>query len=96
MSLEHIIQRPEGKKIRFLFSSYGLPGCKLDMGMDVFTQSSNEVNWTLLTQSHDEKIAAQKMSVDEYKRHGRHPMFYHVSFGEIIQATALAKLHFSD
>jgi hypothetical protein len=96
MPFEHIIQRPEGKKVRFLFNSYGLPGCKLDIGMDVFTQSANEVNWTLLTQSHDEKIAAQKMSVDEYKRHGRHPMFYHAAFGEIIHATTLAKLHFSN
>lgn len=75
-----------------MVTDYALPGFKPDIGVDVFTQNADGKNWDLCTQSPEDKAAAKNMSVNDYIKKGRHPMFYVVSFGEIFTAINEANL----
>lgn len=91
MSYSKIIARDNGQHARILITNYAMPGAKPDVGVDVFTLKEDGKNWDLCTQSPEERKASRAMSVDEYVKHGRHPMFYAVSHAELFKAGAEAK-----
>lgn len=48
-------------------------------------------NWELCVQSPEERKSAMAMSVDDYVKNGRHPMFGAVTTGELLTAQVEAK-----
>lgn len=91
MSYSKIITRENGQHARILITNYAMPGAKPDVGVDVFTLKADGKNWDLCTQSADERKASMAMSVEDYVKHGRHPMFYTVTPAELFKAGAEAK-----
>lgn len=91
MSYVKIIKRENGDSSRVLFTNYALPGFKPDVGFDVFIKKCGEEKWTLCVQSPEDKKASMAMSVDEYIKHGRHPMFSAFTTGELLKASIEAK-----
>lgn len=86
-----IIARENGENSKIVVTNYALPGFKPDIGIDVFKQKPDGVNWDLCTQSHEERKSAMAMSVEDYGKNGRHPMFYEVKTGELLKAQVEAK-----
>lgn len=108
MAYVKIIEKESGERSRIVVTNYALPGLKPDIGVDVFTQKPDEKNWELCVQSSQERELAMAMSVDDFVKNGRHPMFNAVTPGDLLKAKAEANrfgysnppveatLHFTD
>lgn len=91
MTYHRILVRDCGKKVRISVTNFARAGFDPQPQTDVFTQNADGVNWDLLTQSLEDRAAAMAMSVDEYVKHGRHPIFYNVTFAELVRTSEEAK-----
>jgi hypothetical protein len=91
MPYNKVIKRESGEFARILITNYAQPGAKPDVGVDVFRKKQDSNNWDLCTQSHEEKKASMAMSVHEYIKNGRHPMFSAVTTAELLKAGIEAK-----
>lgn len=91
MAYVKIIEREGGERSRIVVTNYALPGFKPDIGTDVFKQAPDGKNWELCVQSPEERKSAMAMSVDDYVKNGRHPMFGAVTTGELLKAQVEAK-----
>jgi hypothetical protein len=94
MSYTKIIAKPNGERARIVITDYALPGCPPSVGVDVFKQQPDGINWVKCTQEPEDRKAAMAMSVDDYVKHGRHPMFSEVTHADLLKAGAEAK-HFN-
>jgi hypothetical protein len=94
MSYTKIIAKPNGEMARIVITNGALAGFPPSIGVDVFKQNPDGVNWVLCTQDYTERKAAMAMSVADYVKHGRHPMFNEVSHADLLKAGAEAK-HFN-
>jgi hypothetical protein len=86
MAYSKIIVRENGSKSRILITNYAMPGGQPDVGVDVFMINADGKNWDLLTQSFEQRKQSMAMSVDEYVKNGRHPMYRAVTNAELLKA----------
>lgn len=85
MPYTKIVEREDGKKSKVVVTNYALAGHKPNVGVDVFKQVPGTKNWELCSQTPEEKKASMAMSVSDYLKNGRHPMFYEISPAELLK-----------
>lgn len=91
MSYTKIIAKQNGERARIVVTDYALPGFPPSIGVDVFKQHTDGENWVICTQDPDDAKAAKAMSVADYVKHGRHPMFSEVTHADLLKAQSEAK-----
>lgn len=94
MPFEKVFTNGSGHQVRILISNYALTSLVPQFGIDVFTQNEDGVNWDLCVQTPEAKKSSNEMSVDEFVRMGRHPMWYAITFGDLVRATNDARCHY--
>lgn len=84
MKHEKIILRDNGLRVKIVAELFTTPwGSNQSISNYVLTCAKGENNWTLVK---DDPVREYlRMSVDEYKKHGRKAMFYLVSTSEILK-----------
>lgn len=88
MTYHRIFTRDCGKKVRLSITNFSSLGREPQPKIDVFAQNADGINWDFLP---EDSTALRTMSVDEYVKHGRHPVFYNFTFSEIVRTSEEAK-----
>ena len=66
MSYTKIIAKQNGERARIVVTDYALPGFEPCIGVDVFKQHPDGVNWVICTQDPEDAKAAKAMSRADY------------------------------
>jgi len=82
--IEKIFKRDNGTEARILVLDFTSPFSKKpEYDCNVFTRKIGEKNWTLISDSQERRDRAKTLSVEEFVKNGRNPIFYIVSIAEM-------------